>query len=154
MEKAIYCSLNVIGLPFGLTQDWACTWASGLTQNTLQGHSLAYYKLSTGMLFVWQNSRVGSGYLPWLATNFCSQWEVRMMSVCKRLMKNYHHQAQRFSWIEWGFTGVFEYEFCKFHLAPCSWAYYSMNINLAYSYDNILSTLKAWFQKSKVKRIP
>lgn len=49
---------------FLLTQEWAITWASGLTQNTLQGHSLAYYRLPIGMLSTWQNSKVSSGYLP------------------------------------------------------------------------------------------
>ena len=63
-----------------------------------------------------------------------------MMSVCKCLRKNYHQQARGLAEL-WGFTDVFECDFCKFHLAPCSCAYYSMNINLAYSYDNILSIL-------------
>lgn len=53
MKKSIYCSLNVIGLPFPLTPEWAITWASGPPQNTLQEYSLAYYKTSIGMLSAW-----------------------------------------------------------------------------------------------------
>lgn len=66
---------------------------------TLQGHSLAYYKLPIGMLSAWQKSRVSSGYLPWFATNFCSQWEVRMMSFRRYLRKTCHYWVQRFRWI-------------------------------------------------------
>lgn len=64
--------------PFLLTQQWAFTWASGLTQNTLQGHSLACYTVSVGTLSAWQNSKFISGFLPWLDMNFAfnerSEW--------------------------------------------------------------------------------
>lgn len=119
---------------FLLTQEWAITWASGLTQNTLQGHSLAYYTLPIGMLSTWQNSKVSSRYLPWLPTNFCSQWEVRIMSICKCLRNNSCHQTQRFSWIWWRFTGFFKCGFYRISPGSMFCAYDNMTINLAYSY--------------------